>query len=51
MWVAETTSAKRLALFHHDPSHDDTFMDGIALAVDKARAGSIIAREGLSLKI
>lgn len=30
MWVAETTSAKRLALFHHDPSRTDEALDVIA---------------------
>jgi ribonuclease BN (tRNA processing enzyme) len=30
MWVAETTSAKRLALFHHDPSRSDDALDVIA---------------------
>ncbi len=30
MWVAETTSAKRLALFHHDPSRTDDALDVIA---------------------
>ena len=29
MWVAETTSAKRLALFHHDPSRSDDDLDVI----------------------
>jgi hypothetical protein len=30
MWVAETSSAKRLALFHHDPSRTDDALDVIA---------------------
>lgn len=29
MWVAETTSAKRLALFHHDPSRTDEQLDAL----------------------
>ena len=30
MWVAETTSSKRLALFHHDPARTDDSLDVIA---------------------
>ena len=39
----------RLVIFHHDPSHDDAFMDKVAAEADKARPGTIVAREGLIL--
>ncbi|HTP81685.1 MAG TPA: MBL fold metallo-hydrolase [Alphaproteobacteria bacterium] len=39
----------RLVIFHHDPSHDDAFMDKVAADADKARPGTIVAREGLIL--
>jgi phosphoribosyl 1,2-cyclic phosphodiesterase len=48
---AERAGAARLCLFHHDPEHDDDFMDRIAAAAVKARAGTIVAREGLELKV
>jgi len=48
--LADAASVKRLVLFHHDPSHDDTFMDGIAREVDAARPGSLVATEGLTLR-
>jgi len=44
--LVEKAGAKRLAIFHHDPSHDDTFMDRIAAAAAAARPGTIVAREG-----
>lgn len=39
--------AGRMVIFHHDPSHDDTFMDRVAAAAEAARPGTIVAREGL----
>lgn len=47
--VANAARAKRLVLFHHDPSHDDDAMDRIAAAADAARPGTLVAREGLTL--
>lgn len=49
--LAERAGVKRLAIFHHDPSHDDTFMDGVAAAADAARPGTLVAREGLTLAL
>jgi hypothetical protein len=37
-------------IFHHDPGHDDAFMDQIALEAEAARPGTIVAREGLILR-
>jgi phosphoribosyl 1,2-cyclic phosphodiesterase len=47
--LCEAAGAKRLAIFHHDPSHDDAAMDAIAEAADNRRAGTLVAREGLTL--
>lgn len=44
--MADQAGAKQLCLFHHDPSHDDDFMDALAADADKARPGTITAREG-----
>jgi phosphoribosyl 1,2-cyclic phosphodiesterase len=44
--VADAAGVGTLVLFHHDPGHDDAFMDGIAEAADKARPGTLVAREG-----
>lgn len=41
--------AGRLVVFHHDPSHDDAFMDRVAAAAESARPGTVVAREGLTL--
>jgi phosphoribosyl 1,2-cyclic phosphodiesterase len=44
--LANEAGAKQLCLFHHDPSHDDDFMDALAAEANDARAGTIMAREG-----
>ncbi|MDJ0950067.1 MAG: MBL fold metallo-hydrolase [Alphaproteobacteria bacterium] len=47
--LSDAAGVKTLVLFHHDPSHDDVFMDGVAAAAEQMRPGTIVAREGLSL--
>jgi phosphoribosyl 1,2-cyclic phosphodiesterase len=47
--LCEEAKVGRAVIFHHDPSHDDSFMDRIAEAADKARPGTIVAHEGLTL--
>jgi phosphoribosyl 1,2-cyclic phosphodiesterase len=49
--LADVAGAKRLAIFHHDPAHDDAFMDKVAAEADRARAGTLVAREGLDLEL
>jgi ribonuclease BN (tRNA processing enzyme) len=44
--MANEADVKHLCLFHHDPSHDDDFMDTLAAEANDARAGTIAAREG-----
>jgi phosphoribosyl 1,2-cyclic phosphodiesterase len=47
--LADRAGVKTLVVFHHDPDHDDAFMDRIAAAVEQARPGSLVAREGMTL--
>jgi len=49
--LAEAAGARRVAIFHHDPDHDDNFLDGVEAAAREARAGAFVAREGLELRI
>ena len=44
--LANQAGAKQLCLFHHDPSHDDDFMESLAVQANDARPGTITAREG-----
>ncbi len=55
--IADAAGVGTLAIFHHDPSHDDAFMDGVAREAAIARPGTvpsglprvIVAHEGLTL--
>jgi phosphoribosyl 1,2-cyclic phosphodiesterase len=47
--LADAAKAKTLVIFHHDPGHDDAFMDRVASAAQKRRPSTIVAREGMVL--
>ncbi len=47
--LCDEAGVKRLVIFHHDPSHDDDFLDGVAEQAEKLRPGSVVAREGTVL--
>jgi phosphoribosyl 1,2-cyclic phosphodiesterase len=49
--LCRAAGAKRLAVFHHDPEHDDDMLDGIAREVAKELPGSLVARDGLVVEI
>jgi phosphoribosyl 1,2-cyclic phosphodiesterase len=44
------TGARTLVIFHHDPSHDDDFMDEIGKQAEAVRPGTLVAREGMTLR-
>jgi len=55
--IADAAGVGTLCIFHHDPSHDDAFMDGVAREAAITRPGTvpgglpraIVAHEGLTL--
>jgi phosphoribosyl 1,2-cyclic phosphodiesterase len=55
--IADAAGVGTLVVFHHDPSHDDAFMDGVARAAAALRRGNapnglprvLVAHEGLTL--
>jgi len=47
--ICDAANAKTLVIFHHDPDHNDAFMDQIAETAEKRRPGTVVAREGLVL--
>ena len=47
--LAEAAGVKTFVVFHHDPSHDDAFMDRVAREAAARRGGTVVAREGLVL--
>jgi len=48
---ADAAGVKTLCLFHHAPEHDDDTMDRISDEAARARSGTVVAREGLSLEL
>lgn len=55
VWVAAASKAKRLALFHHDPFHDDDMIEKMTAAAqscgEKLGVEVFAAHEGLSIDI
>jgi phosphoribosyl 1,2-cyclic phosphodiesterase len=48
--LCKEAGVKRLAVFHHDPEHDDDMLDGIARELERLMPGSVVAYEGLVLE-
>jgi phosphoribosyl 1,2-cyclic phosphodiesterase len=49
--VAEAAGVKELVLFHHDPSHDDAFMDELGKRARARFAHTLVAAEGTELQL
>lgn len=51
MRLCKMAGAKQLAIFHHDPDHDDTFMAKLEAEAKKAWSGSFATREGMVIEL
>ncbi len=51
MQLAETAGVKRLALTHHDPEHDDDFLNRIEKLCQERFPNAVLAREGMEIPI
>jgi phosphoribosyl 1,2-cyclic phosphodiesterase len=49
--VAKAADVKRLVIFHHDPLHNDDFLDSVGEQVAQHFPNSLMAREGLSIQL
>jgi len=49
--LCRAAGAKRLAVFHHDPEHDDDMLDGVARELQKEMPGSFVAKDGLVVEL
>ena len=49
--ILAAAGAKRLAIFHHDPDHDDAFLDAVKAQAAARHPGAIVAADGMPLKI
>lgn len=48
--LCDAAGVKQFVVFHHDPDHDDAFLDAIAEKLAGLRPGSVVAHEGLVLR-
>jgi len=51
MQLAEMADVKRLALTHHDPDHDDEFLERIEKLCQERFPNAVLAREGMEISI
>jgi ribonuclease BN (tRNA processing enzyme) len=51
MQLAEMAGVKHLALTHHDPEHDDDFLDRIEKLCRERFPKTVLAREGMEIPI
>lgn len=49
--VATMARVKRLIITHHDPDHNDDFLDGIERECQQTLPGTILAREGMEIVV
>jgi len=49
--VAEAANVKTLVIYHHDPLHDDEYLDEIGRKAREKFPGAIMAREGMILSL
>lgn len=49
--VAQAAHVKKLVIFHHDPLHNDDFLDNVGEQVAQQFPDSLMAREGLSIQL
>ena len=48
--LCKAANVKQLVIFHHDPTHDDAFMDKLAEEAKKAWSGAFVVREKMALR-
>jgi phosphoribosyl 1,2-cyclic phosphodiesterase len=49
--VAKAANVKTLVIYHHDPSHNDDFLDRVGEQASQEFPGAIMAREGMVLEV
>ena len=49
--LAQAAGAKRMAIYHHDPSHTDDVMERIETEAKRAFSGAFVACQGMSLTL
>ncbi len=51
MRLCQAAHVKKLTIFHHDPDHDDTFMDKLAEEATRTWSNAFVCREGMEIPL
>lgn len=51
MRLCQEANVKQLAIFHHEPDHDDEFMDKLAAEAAEIWDGTFVCREGMEINL
>ncbi|MAX63540.1 MAG: MBL fold metallo-hydrolase [Rhodospirillaceae bacterium] len=49
--LCRAANVRMLAIFHHDPTHDDAFMEDLEIKARETWSGAIIARENMRINL
>lgn len=49
--LCQMANAKMLAIFHHDPEHEDDFMEELEVSAREKWSGAIVARENMKINL
>jgi len=49
--IARAANVRRVAFFHHDPEHDDAFLEAVEERAIAMFPGALMAREGMLLEV
>jgi phosphoribosyl 1,2-cyclic phosphodiesterase len=49
--ILSAAGGRQLVIFHHDPDHDDEFLDGVMAQAKAQHPGVLVAAEGLNLVV
>lgn len=49
--LCRAAQVKQLAIFHHDPDHDDTFMSALEAEARQTWEGAVVARDGMEITL
>jgi len=49
--LCRAANVRMLAIFHHDPTHDDVFMEALELQAREVWSGAFVARENMRINL
>ncbi len=49
--LCQAAKVKRLAIFHHEPDHDDAFMERLEAEAKKTWSGTFVTRDGMQVEM